>query len=243
MNIAIIFAGGVGKRMGSDGVPKQFLRVNGAPIIVHTLRVFQNHDDIDKIYIAMVESHIAKMQRLVKLYDLTKVCAIVPGGETGQDSIYKVLTKAAEENPGDSIALIHDGVRPILTDRVIRNNIEGVSKFGSAITCIPSTETIVVSHDGITPVNIPPRKDLYKAQAPQSFYLQDIIAAHNQVRNTPEGYDDLVDSCSIYFKLNKPLHFVEGNFGNLKVTTPNDVYVIEGLLKYLDAVQAFGVDE
>ena len=243
MNIAIIFAGGVGKRMGNDGVPKQFLRVDGVPIIVHTLRIFQNHDDIDKIYIAMVESHITKMQRLVSLYGLTKVCAIIPGGETGQDSIYNALSKAAEENPGDSIVLIHDGVRPILTDRVIRNNIEGVKEFGSAITCIPSTETIVVSHDGITPVSIPPRKDLYKAQAPQSFILKDIISAHNQIRNTPERYNDLVDSCSIYFKLNKPLHFVEGNFGNLKVTTPNDVYVIEGLLKYRDAVQAFGVDD
>lgn len=243
MNIAIIFAGGVGKRMGNNGVPKQFLRVDGVPIIVHTLRIFQNHDDIDKIYIAMVESHITKMQRLVSLYGLTKVCAIIPGGETGQDSIYNALSKAAEENPDDSIVLIHDGVRPILTDRVIQNNIKGVKEFGSAITCIPSTETIVVSHDGITPVSIPPRKNLYKAQAPQSFILKDIIAAHNQIRNTPEQYNDLVDSCSIYFKLNNPLHFVEGNFGNLKVTTPNDVYVIEGLLKYRNAVQAFGADD
>lgn len=243
MNIAIIFAGGVGSRMGNEGVPKQFLRVGGVPIIVHTLRIFQNHDDIDKIYIAMLASHISKMQRLVKIYDLTKVCAIVPGGETGQDSIYNILTKVAEENPDDSVVLIHDGVRPILTDRVIRDNIDSVKKFGSAITCIPSTETIVVSHDGIIPTSIPPRKDLYKAQAPQSFILKDIINAHNQVRNTPERYENLVDSCSIYFKLNKPLHFVKGNFGNLKVTTPNDVYVIEGLLKYREAVQAFGVDE
>lgn len=243
MNIAIIFAGGVGKRMGNNGVPKQFLQVDGAPIIVHTLRVFQNHDDIDKIYISMVESHIPRMQRLVRIHEFSKVCAIVPGGETGQDSIYNALKAAEAENPGDSVVLIHDGVRPILTDQVIRNNIEGVKKNGCAITSIPCTETIVVSKDGISPTSIPMRKELYKAQAPQSFYLEDIIAAHDVLRNSPERYDDIVDSCTIYFKLGKPVHFVKGNFGNLKVTTPNDVYVIEGLLRYRDAVQAFGVDE
>lgn len=243
MNIAIIFAGGVGKRMGNNAVPKQFLRVDGVPIIVHTLRVFQNHDDIDKIYISMLESHIPRMQRLVRIHELNKVCGIVPGGETGQDSIYNALKAAESENPGDSVVLIHDGVRPILTDQVIRNNIEGVREYGCAITSIPCTETIVVSSDGRTPDRIPYRKELYKAQAPQSFVLRDIIEAHDTLRNTPQRYDDLVDSCSIYFKLNKPIHFVQGNFGNLKVTTPNDVYVIEGLLKYRDAVQAFGYDE
>ena len=229
--------------MGNNGIPKQFLRVDGVPIIVHTLRIFQNHDDIDKIYISMVESHIPRMQRLIRIHELNKVCGIVPGGETGQDSIYNALKAAEAENAGDSVVLIHDGVRPILTDQVIRNNIEGVKAYGSAITSIPCTETIVVSRDGCTPDSIPYRKELYKAQAPQSFVLRDIIEAHDILRNTPQRYDDLVDSCSIYFKLNKPIHFVKGNFGNLKVTTPNDVYVIEGLLKYRDAVQAFGVDE
>lgn len=243
MNIAIVFAGGVGKRMGNAAIPKQFLRVDGVPIIVHTLRVFQNNDDIDKIYLSMLESHIPKMKRLIRVHELSKVCAIVPGGETGQDSIYNALKAAEAENPQDSIVLIHDGVRPILTDQVISNNIEGVKNHGSAITCIPCTETIVVSNDGITPISIPARKELYKAQAPQSFYLKDIIAAHDKLRNSPHRYDDIVDSCSIYFKLNKPIHFVKGNFGNLKVTTPNDVYVIEGLLKYRDAVQAFGIDD
>lgn len=243
MNIAIIFAGGVGKRMGNEGVPKQFLRIGGIPIIVHTLRIFQNHDDIDKIYISMVESHIPQMQRLVRIHELNKVCAIVPGGETGQDSIYNALKAAEAENPEDSVVLIHDGVRPILTDQVIRNNIEGVKEHGCAITSIPCTETIVVSSDGRKPDRIPYRKELYKAQAPQSFYLRDILEAHHILRSLPEKYTDMVDSCSIYFKLNRPIHFVPGNFGNLKVTTPNDVYVIEGLLKYRDAVQAFGVEE
>lgn len=158
MNIAIIFAGGVGKRMGNNAVPKQFLRVDGVPIIVHTLRVFQNHDDIDKIYISMLESHIPRMQRLVRIHELNKVCGIVPGGETGQDSIYNALKAAESENPGDSVVLIHDGVRPILTDQVIRNNIEGVREYGCAITSIPCTETIVVSSDGRTPDRIPYRK-------------------------------------------------------------------------------------
>lgn len=108
MNIAMIFAGGRGVRMGS-GIPKQFLEIHGKPVLVHTLELFQEHDMIDKIYISVLEDYIGKTQKLVDRYGLDKVVSIIPGGATAQDSIYNVLKDAEKENDGDSIVLLHDG--------------------------------------------------------------------------------------------------------------------------------------
>lgn len=112
-NIAIIFAGGSGARMGA-GLPKQFIEVNGKPIIIHTLDIFEEHPAIDEIYVACKEDYIGKLEKLIKRYMIGKVIKIVPGGATGQDSIYNALLAASENNDGESIALIHDGVRPIM---------------------------------------------------------------------------------------------------------------------------------
>ena len=240
MNIAIIFAGGSGVRMGA-GIPKQFLEINGKPIIVHTLKQFQNHDMIDKIYIAVLERYIPYMEELCKEFRLTKVCGIVAGGETGQDSIYNALKKAESENPGDSIVLIHDGVRPFITYDVIVNNIEGVEQYGNAITCTPCFETILISRDGEKVGSVPFRKETYSAQAPQSFYLQDILSANEKVREMPTRYENLVDSCTLIRVLGQTAHMVPGNRGNIKVTTPEDVYVFRALLTYRENEQAFGL--
>ena len=114
MNIAIIFAGGSGVRMGA-GVPKQFLEINGKPIIIHTLQLFQYHKMIDKIYVSILKDYVDYMKELVDDYHLSKVVSVIPGGETAQDSIYNALKKAESENPDDSVVLLHDGVRPFLS--------------------------------------------------------------------------------------------------------------------------------
>lgn len=136
MNIAIIFAGGSGIRMGA-GIPKQFLEINGKPVIIHTLQLFQYHGEIDKIYLSVLEDYIEYMQELVDDYRLKKVACILPGGETAQDSIYNALKKAESENPPDSIVLLHDGVRPFVSYEVISNNIEGVKKMGTRLPVLP----------------------------------------------------------------------------------------------------------
>ena len=181
MNIAMIFAGGRGVRMGS-GIPKQFLEIHGKPVLVHTLELFQEHDMIDKIYISVLEDYIGKTQKLVDRYGLDKVVSIIPGGATAQDSIYNVLKDAEKENDGDSIVLLHDGVRPFVSYDTIKQNIESVQKYGSAITCTACYETILLSKSGEKVDSVPYRKDTFAAQAPQSFRLKDIIAAHDEVR-------------------------------------------------------------
>ena len=143
----MIFAGGRGVRMGS-GIPKQFLEIHGKPVLVHTLELFQEHDMIDKIYISVLEDYIGKTQKLVDRYGLDKVVSIIPGGATAQDSIYNVLKDAEKENDGDSIVLLHDGVRPFVSYDTIKQNIESVQKYGSAITCTACYETILLSKSG-----------------------------------------------------------------------------------------------
>lgn len=239
MNIAIIFAGGSGIRMGA-GVPKQFLEINGKPILIHTLQMFQEHEEIDKIYLAVQEDYIRYVQQLTQDYRIDKVAGITPGGQTAQDSIYNALTLARSENEEDSIVLIHDGVRPFVEYEVISDNIAAVKEFGSAITCTSCYETIMLSSDGQTVEQVPLRSESYAAQAPQSFYLKDILEAHDAVRNTPEGYRNMVDACTIYRSLGRQPHIVIGNRGNIKVTTPEDVYMFRALLQYKENEQAFG---
>ena len=240
MNIAIIFAGGSGVRMGA-GVPKQFLEINGKPVIIHTLQLFQFHREIDKIYISVLKDYIPYMKDLVEEFRLNKVAAVIPGGATAQDSIYNALQKCASENPEDSIVLLHDGVRPFVSYDVISHNIQCVKEHGNAITSTSCYETVLMSKDGEWVDSVPFRKETFSAQAPQSFYLKDIIAAHDVVRARPEGYENMVDACTILKSQGLEVHLVPGNRGNIKVTTPEDVYMFRALLQYKENEEAFGL--
>ncbi len=232
MNIAIIFAGGTGQRFSKDNLPKQFVEVFGKPIIVHTLEIFQKHNEIDKIYISILPEYFEYMEKLTTKFNLTKVAKIVKGGATAQNSIYNALKAAEKGNPANSIVLIHDGVRPILDKEVISNNIKDVKTFGNSITCTPCYETILISETGETPKEIPYRRNTYAAQAPQCFYLNEIIQAHEKIQEKNPNYIDMIDACTIYNTLGKTTRMTRGNFGNIKVTTPRDLYILEALLKY-----------
>lgn len=238
-NIAAIFAGGSGVRMGS-GMPKQFLTINGQPIIIYTLELFDDHPDIDEIYIACKEDYIGKLKKYIDRYQIQKVTKIVPGGKTGLDSIYNILTAIREDNDPDTVVLIHDGVRPFINSDIISRNIRSVIKNGSAVTCTPMYETPIRSEHDDMIEEVIPRSVMYTAQAPQSFRLGDIIEAYDEVRKSGEQ-DSLVDSCSIYKKTGHDVAIVKGNRGNIKVTTPEDLYLFRGLLEYKETQQTLGL--
>ena len=240
MNIAIIFASGKGTRMGAE-IPKQFLEINGKTIIVHTLELFQYHSMIDEIYISTLKEYIPFVNNLVKINHLDKVVAVVEGGKTAQDSIYNALKKAKTENDGNSIVLLHDGVRPFISSNIITENIEGVKKYGSAITAIPAFETIMISKDKKVIDDVTIRNETFIGQAPQSFYLKDIINAHEEIRKTETGYMNMVDACTIYKTLGRDVHLVQGNRGNIKITTPEDIYMFKAFLQYREDEQTFGL--
>lgn len=241
-NIGIIFAGGSGVRMGS-GLPKQFLEVNGQPIIIYTLEIFEDHPEIDEIYVACKEEYIHILEKNIRKYQIQKVRKIVPGGKNGQESIFNALSAAWEENSGDSIVLIHDGVRPFVSGKLISANIESVKKYGNGVTCTPLFETPVMSKNNNKIDEILPRDQIYTAQAPQSFYLDQVMKAHMETRKNNPDYDGLVDTCSMMKAQGYEPVVVKGNRGNIKVTTPEDLYLFRGLLSYRETEQSFGLSE
>ncbi len=232
MNIAIIFAGGSGTRMKTHGLPKQFLKIEGKTIIVKTLENFEINKQIDKIYIACKEDWIDYLKEEIEQSGIKKVAKIVKGGESGQDSIFNALYAAYEENPKDSIVLIHDGVRPFISQELINQNIEDVKKYGTSITVTPCFETAIQSSNGELVEEVPNRSEMYTAQAPQCFRLGQIVEVHQKVRQTEKGYDGAVDSCNLMRNNGYPVHMTMGPRNNIKVTTPTDYYLIQALYKY-----------
>ena len=242
MNIAVVFAGGVGKRMHTKDIPKQFLKLHDKPIIIHTLELFENHPKIDAIVVSCVSDWVGYLNDLVNKYNLKKVRKIVPGGETGQESIYNGL-KAAEEvgNRDKDIVLIHDGVRPLINKKTISDNIASVLTHGSAITCVKAKETIVEVDENEGIVDIPDRAQARLARAPQSFYLNVILNAHE--RAISENRFDFIDSCSMLTHYGKKLYLIDGPQENIKITTPDDFYTTRALLDAKENAQIYGLEE
>lgn len=228
MNIGVIFAGGVGTRMKTTGKPKQFLMVHSKPIIVHTIEIFQNHPEIDGIICVCVADWIDYMEELKYRYRLDKIGKIVPGGETGQLSIYNGL-KAAAECYGlqDNIVLIHDGVRPLISAETISANVDSVKQYGSAITSVPAQETVIVVDDNEQVQEIVDRSHARLARAPQSFYLKEILEA--QETAIAQGLTNMTDSCTLMKHFNKKLVTIPGEKNNIKITTPEDFYTFRAL--------------
>jgi 2-C-methyl-D-erythritol 4-phosphate cytidylyltransferase len=238
MNIAVIFAGGTGERMHTKDRPKQFLMIHGKPIIVHTIEHFQNHSEIDGIIVACIESWIPYMEEMAYRYRLDKIGKIVPGGETGQMSIYHGL-KAAEEIYGkkDNIVLIHDGVRPLIDEETITKNIQSVKKNGSAVTCAPVKETVILREDNKKVGDVVPRDRSLIAKAPQSFVLSDILAVEEKA--IADGYTNAIDSCTLMRDYGHDIYIVEGKYENIKVTTPEDFYTFRAISDARENQQIF----
>lgn len=240
MNTAVIFAGGIGKRMNSRALPKQFLKLYGKEIIIYTLEQFEEHEQIDSIVVACVKEWIPFLEELIRKYGMKKVRAVVPGGETGQDSICEGLKAAERLDQGeDHIVLIHDGVRPLINEQTISECIRSVREHGSAITVAPAIETII-RVDGHQKVKeVIERADCLMARAPQCFYLAGILEAHRKA--IQEGKHDFIDSASIMKYYGHSLSVVEGPVENIKITTPMDFYTFRALFEARESSQLFGI--
>ena len=228
MNIAVIFAGGSGKRMHTREKPKQFLMVHGKPIIVHTIEQFEYHPEIDGIIVVCIRDWIPYMEEMKYRYRLDKIGQIVPGGETGQMSIYNGLEAAASVyGEEDNIVLIHDGVRPLIDAATITENIRSVQTYGSAITCKASKETVILVDDAGRVSEVPSREHSRLAVAPQSFWLSDILAVDR--RAIAEGHTNMIDSCTMMRHYGMPISVVVGPSENIKITTPDDFHTFRAL--------------
>ena len=241
MAIALIFAGGTGSRMNSKSKPKQFLSLFGKSIIIHTLEHFEYHPEIDSIAVVCRENWIGYLKEELKHNFFEKIRWIVPGGETGQLSIYNGLQAIHHscDNPKDTIVLIHDGVRPLINDKLISDNIAAVKQFGSAITVTRAAETVINTNDHNEIIDIPNRAYAKIAKAPQSFYLADIISAHE--RAITDNTVKMVDSASLMMHYGYRLHTVDGPVENIKITTASDYYIFRAIYEARENSQIFGL--
>lgn len=227
-NVALIFAGGVGSRMGED-IPKQFLKWGGKTIIIYTLEAFERHESIDKIVVACKEDWMEYMAELIQQAGLTKVESIVPGGATALDSQYNGLKEIKRLHPREEIAvLIHDGVRPLVDEETIQRNIDAVWHFGNAITVTNAIETVIRVDECANVQEIMNRNNCRMAKAPQSFRLDEILQAHEA--SIKAGRHTYIDSASLMSDYGHELHTVEGKPENIKITTPSDYYMFMGML-------------
>ncbi|WP_148880844.1 2-C-methyl-D-erythritol 4-phosphate cytidylyltransferase [Streptococcus sp. Marseille-P7376] len=239
MNIAIIFAGGTGQRMNSKTKPKQFLELHGKPILIYTLEQFQRHEQIDAIVLVCLSEWKDYCQDLIEKFKITKVCSIVSGGATGQESIFNGLDEAFKKFPEDSIVLIHDGVRPLINAETISKDIECVQKNRSAITVSVASETISLRGENDTVGKIIDRSQCQIAKAPQCFILKDIYQSHLKAQE--QGINDFIDSASLMSFFGYTLHTVEGPSENIKITFPSDYYVFRAILEAKENSQIFGI--
>ena len=240
-SVAVIFAGGTGQRMNTRTRPKQFLELHGKPIIVYTLEAFNSHSEIDGIIVVMLESYIGHMEDLVRKYALDKVRKIVPGGSTGQESIYNGLCAAAEYYGQEDIVLIHDGVRPLIDEETISANIRCVKEHGTAITVTAAIETITMKDETGAVGTIIDRSQCELARAPQSFLLGQILDVHKRARDGKDSAHSFIDSASMMKHYGYKLYTVEGKPENIKITTPSDYYIFRAMVDARENSQIFGI--
>lgn len=229
MNYALIFAGGVGQRMNNKALPKQFLDIQGKPILIYTLEHFEKHPGIDGICLVCVADWLDYAQSLLKKFNIQKVRWLVAGGSTALGSQYNGLkTMYAECSPED-IVLIHDGVRPLINDLLISDCITTVEQYGAAVTVAPAIETIIKTGEtGLVERTIE-RSECMLARAPQAFRIGDIVSMHE--RSAAENGPGFIDSVSMMLHYGVKVKTVQGPPENIKVTTPADFYVCRALLE------------
>ena len=176
----VIFAGGTGMRMNSK-IPKQFLEVDGKPIIIHTLEFFEKNENVDDIVIVCKEDWIDYLKEKLSVFSITKVISVISGGKTGQLSRYYGIKELEKKlsTLDDTIVMMHDGVRPLINDDLINRNIQTVRENGNSVTIAPAIETVITIEEG-TIQNVIERAKCRMAKAPQCFWMKDILAVHDE---------------------------------------------------------------
>lgn len=229
MKIALIIAGGAGNRMGQD-IPKQFMHVDGCPIIIHTMMCFQRHPDVDAIAVVCLKGWETVLQAYANQFSVDKLRWVFPGGDTGMESIRNGLFGLHDAGcAADDLVLIHDSVRPLLSQDIISNNIATCQAYGYAITGIQCREAILESPDGFSASRSIPRDRLIRTQTPQTFRLGHILEVHAEAE--AKGITNSVASCTLVAEVGgRTMYIVPGSEKNIKVTTVEDLEILKALM-------------
>ena len=230
MIFGAILAGGTGTRMGLDK-PKQFLMLGDKPIIIHTIEKFLLCNKIDHVYVGIHPDWIDYTQDLIDKYiSIDKNVVLVSGGTDRNSTIFNIVDAIETEFGEDEehIIVTHDSVRPFVTLRIIEENIEAASKFGACDTVVEAVDTIVVSEDRNTILNIPDRRMMFQGQTPQSFKMSMIKNLYNDL--TEKEKEILTDACKICCVRNVPVRLVRGEVSNMKITTIDDMKMAKAMI-------------
>ncbi|MFR5692777.1 MAG: 2-C-methyl-D-erythritol 4-phosphate cytidylyltransferase [Lachnospiraceae bacterium] len=228
MNIALVIAGGSGQRMGQD-IPKQFLNVHDKPIIIYTLEAFQQHPEIEAIAVVCIAGWETILTSYAKQFGITKLKHIIPAGEVGQASIRNGVFELEKNYSAEDIVLVHDAIRPMVSQEIISDCIVKAKEFGSAISVIPCAEAMMQTEDGQQSVGSYPRNRLKRTQTPQGFPIGKICDLHR--RALEAGITNSVASCTLMIEMGEQVHFSLGSEKNIKLTTVEDIDIFKALLQ------------
>lgn len=229
MNIALITAGGVGNRMGQD-VPKQFMTIDNCPVIIYTMLAFQNCAEIDHIAVVCLNGWETMLQAYAKQYRITKLTWIFPSGDSNQASIFNGIRGLREAGCGDdSLVLIHDGVRPLVSTGIISRNISTALRYGAAVTGLKCKEVIMELENDVVKYIGTPRERLVRTQTPHTYHLGVI---YSSLLEAEQKGLEMAAACNLVAFLGEhPQCFVEGSERNgLKLTNPEDIDLFQALL-------------
>ncbi|QJF24709.1 2-C-methyl-D-erythritol 4-phosphate cytidylyltransferase [Mammaliicoccus vitulinus] len=232
MIYAGILAGGIGSRMGNVPLPKQFLDLNGKPVIVHTIEKFLLNKKFEKIIIATPKKWIEHTVDILKKHDIkSDHVQVIEGGTDRNETIMQIINEIDRVNGinEDDIIVTHDAVRPFLTHRIIEENISNGLNYGAVDTVIKAIDTIVVSEDGKYINNIPVRNEMYQGQTPQTFNIKMLKETYEELSDNDKAL--LTDACKILVMKGEKVNLVEGEIFNIKITTPYDLKVANSIIK------------
>lgn len=226
--IAILTAAGVGSRTGQD-IPKQFIHIENKPLIVYTLEAFQNHPSIDAIIVVCLDGWHDILKAYAKQFNITKLVNVVSGGATGQESIRNGVMAANELYSEDSILIVHDGNRGLVSSEVISDALSTYNEYGNAVAAIPCTEAVYESKDsGQTGDKEIPREKLFRTQTPHIWPLGKMVWAHEQAKE--KNLTNMTATCSLMKELGDTIHFSHGSEKNMKITTVEDIDLFKAIL-------------
>ena len=228
MNAALILAGGIDGRFKMD-VPKQFVNVNNRPLIVYTLEAFQQHDDIDEIIVICLDGWQEMVRVYAKQFNIHKLTAILPGGKDAQESTWYGLQYLEQKMSKGDIVVIHDAIRPMVTQEIITKSMQMCRKKGMGVAATYIMDSIIHSSDGKEGYKTINRYEIMKVQTPQSFDFELIWRLHN--RAIAEGKLGAWDNSSMITGLDEKVIFSEGSDLNLKINTTEDVEMFRALYK------------
>ncbi len=227
MNIAMLIAGGSGQRMKQD-IPKQFINVNDRPVIVYTLEAFQKHPNIDAIAVVCLAGWEEILRAYANQFNITKLKWVFRGGEDGQTSLRNGILGLAKVANSEDMVLIHDAIRPMVSQEIISDNISCCMQHGSAITVIPCAEAMLLTSDKECSKESVPREHLARTQTPQAFYLDKLVWAHEEA--VKRGIRNSIATCTLMIELGEDVFFSTGSEKNLKLTTTDDIEIFKALL-------------